>query len=53
MSQGTAVLGLIAGGVLAAPLGAVRPADAGARGHVLAAIAVPGLGVNNVVRAFG
>lgn len=54
LSQGTAVLGLIAGGVLAAPLGALFARRMPARvATMLAAIAVLGLGVNNVVRAFG
>jgi hypothetical protein len=54
LSQGTAVLGLIAGGVVAAPVGAVFARRMPARlATVLAAIAVLGLGVNNVVKAFG
>lgn len=52
-SHGTAVLGLIAGGVAAAPLGALFARVVPARVvTVLAAIAVLGLGCNNVVKAF-
>ena len=47
-----AVLGLIAGGVITAPLGALFVRRMPARlATVLAAIAVLGLGVNNLVRA--
>lgn len=54
LGHGTAVLGLIAGGVLAAPVGAVFARRMPARvATVLAAIAVLGLGVSNVLRAFG
>jgi uncharacterized membrane protein YfcA len=54
LSHGTAVLGLVAGGVLAAPVGAIFARRMPARvATVLAAIAVLGLGVNNVVKAFG
>jgi hypothetical protein len=54
LSHGTAVLGLIAGGVLAAPVGALFARRLPARvATVLAAIAVLGLGVNNVVKLMG
>lgn len=54
LSHGTAVLGLIAGGVAAAPVGAIFARRMPARvATVLAALAVLGLGLNNVVRAFG
>ncbi|MEI7037028.1 sulfite exporter TauE/SafE family protein [Fulvimonas yonginensis] len=54
LQHGGAVLGLIAGGVLAAPVGAVCARRMPARvATMLAAIAVLGLGVNNVVKAFG
>ena len=53
LSHGAAVLGLVVGGVLAAPVGAVFARRMPARvATVLAAIAVLGLGVNNVIRAF-
>lgn len=52
-TQGVAVLGLIAGGVLTAPLSALFVRRMPARvATVLAAIAVLGLGLNNVLRAF-
>ena len=52
--EGIAVLGLIVGGVLTAPLGAlvVRRLP-GRMATMLAAIAVLGLGLGNVLRAFG
>lgn len=51
--HGTAVLGLIAGGVVAAPLGALFARRVSPRtATLLAAVAVLGLGLNNVVRAF-
>ncbi|HEV2538186.1 MAG TPA: sulfite exporter TauE/SafE family protein [Frateuria sp.] len=54
LSHGAAVLGLIAGGVLAAPLGALFARRLPARvATVLAAIAVLGLGLNNVVKLMG
>ena len=54
LSHGAAVAGLIVGGVLAAPVGAIFARRMPARvATVLAAIAVLGLGVNNVVKAFG
>ena len=54
LSHGTAVLGLIVGGVVAAPVGAIFARRMPARvATVLAAIAVLGLGLNNVVKAFG
>lgn len=53
-SHGVAVLGLIAGGVLAAPVGAVFVRQMPARVvTALAGIAVLGLGVTNMFRAFG
>ena len=54
LSHGIAVLGLIAGGVVAAPVGAIFARRMPARlATVLAAVAVLGLGVSNVVKAFG
>lgn len=54
LSHGAAVLGLIAGGVLAAPVGALFARRLPARvATVLAAIAVLGLGLNNVVKLMG
>lgn len=54
LGHGTAVLGLIAGGVAAAPVGALFARRMPARvATVLAAVAVLGLGVSNVVKAFG
>jgi len=54
LGHGTAVLGLIAGGVVAAPVGALFARRMPPRVvTVLAAIAVLGVGVGNVVRAFG
>lgn len=53
-NQGVAVLGLIVGGVLAAPLGALFARRMPARvATMLAAVTVLGLGINNVVKAFG
>ena len=52
-TRGVAVLGLIVGGVVAAPLGALFVRRMPARiATILAAIAVLGLGLNNVVKAF-
>jgi len=52
-TQPTAVLGLIIGGVAAAPFGALFARRLPARAvTMLAAIAVLGLGLNNVVKAF-
>jgi uncharacterized membrane protein YfcA len=54
LSHGIAVLGLIAGGVVAAPFGALFARRMPARVvTLLAAIAVLSLGVSNVVKAFG
>jgi hypothetical protein len=51
-TYGTAVIGLIAGGVIAAPVGALFARRMPARAAtLLAAVAVLGLGVNNIVRA--
>ncbi|MEP6899762.1 MAG: sulfite exporter TauE/SafE family protein [Rhodanobacter sp.] len=51
-SHGTAVLGLIAGGVVAAPLGALFARHMPARAAtLLAATAVLGLGLSNVMKA--
>ena len=53
-NQGVAVLGLIVGGVLAAPVGALFARRMPARvATTLAAVTVLGLGINNVVKAFG
>jgi len=50
--HGTAVLGLITGGVTAAPLGALFARRVSPRtATLLAATAVLGLGLNNVVKA--
>jgi uncharacterized protein len=52
-THGVAVLGLIAGGVMAAPLGALFARRMPARAAtLLAAAAVLVLGLNNVVRAW-
>jgi uncharacterized membrane protein YfcA len=54
LNHRVAVLGLIAGGVMAAPMGALFARRMPARvATALAAIAVLGLGVSNVVKAFG
>ncbi len=51
-THGTAVLGLIAGGVAAAPLGALFARHMPARAAtLLAAVAVLALGLNNVMKA--